>query len=343
MIFWQKVNRLLNLDTFEEVKFFQNEELCLKAVLVIHNSGKAGISIGGCRVRKYSDENVALLEAKKLARNMTLKYNAVGMDFGGLKLVIYEIDNSRRKESFEQIGEWIESYKGKCYLATDSGSSLEDMIDVRERTSFVLDLPPYLGGIGSFTPMVVSGVINGLKAGIELKYNKQNFHGLTAYVLGLGITGIEIAHLLLQAECDVYGFDINNEKNRKAENLGVKIRENFLEREYNLFVPCGLDYVLNQSNSMKLQTDIIGGSANNPLQQSEEEALYQRGIIVIPDFIISAGAILLDDVLIAGEKTTLDEGMKRTKKIYELTKRVITQSKMSGVSPYEVALSIIRD
>lgn len=328
---------MLRPDTFEEIKFFQNDDLGLKVALAVHSVGKAGISIGGCRVRNYSSKDIALLDAKKLAKNMTLKYSAMNMDFGGLKLVVYEINNMKRRESFEQIGKWIESYHGRCYLATDSGSSVEDMIYAREQTSFVLDLPPNLGGIGSFTPMVATGVMKGLEAAVEFKYNRK-FSGLTAYVLGLGITGIEIARLLLEAECGVYGFDVNNERNKEAENLGVKIREDFLEREYNLFVPCGLDYAITQANSMKLQTDIIGGSANNPLQESEKEILYQRGIIVIPDFIISAGAILLDDAIIKGEVVTLAEGLERTQKIYFLTRDVLVNSKVRNKSPYEIAL-----
>lgn len=322
-----------------QVQDFEDHELSLKAFFVTDSTDQA-ISIGGCRVMNYSTTEEALNDAVRLSKNMTLKYRVVNLPYGGFKVVIHSLDTSKRKQCFEKIGEWVESYGGRCYIATDVGSSLDDMCAVHKNTKYVLDLPEDEGGFGSFIPLLSEGVINGLRASFRYKYKTESFEGLSAYVLGLGNSGMALARRLKGLGCVVSGFDVDSQRNAKAQKEGVQIMKDFTKERYDLFVPCSVGNVLNEMNSSQVNFDIVGGSANHPVSDIADKMLHSRGIIVIPDFVISSGAIVLDNLLISGKKATLDEGLRRTNRIYEFTSKVL-QNQKKEKTMRETALELL--
>lgn len=322
-----------------KIQDFECPELSLKAFFVTDVRDKE-ISVGGCRVMDYSTPNEALNDAVKLAKNMTLKYKVVNLPYGGFKAVVYSLDNSRRTQCFEKIGEWVESYKGRCYIATDVGSSLEDMCAIHKNTKYVLELPKKYGGFGSFIPLLSDGVINGLQASIKYRYGSEVFEGLSVYVLGLGNSGMALAKKLKELGCSVSGFDMNPQKNLEAQKEGINIVNDFIKGRYNIFVPCSVGNVLNKANSNKVNFDIVGGSANNPVSKIADKILYSRGITVIPDFVISSGAIVLDDLLINSKKARLEGGLKRTKSIYKFI-CTLFQNHENGKTMREIALELL--
>jgi|GEM_PF-3764999 len=322
-----------------QVQEFEDSKLSLKAFFAT-TSANQSISIGGCRVMNYPTSEEALNDAVNLARNMTLKYRVVNLPYGGFKAVVHSLDNSRRSQCFERIGDWVESYGGKCYIATDVGSSLDDMCAVHKNTDYVLDLAVEHGGFGSFIPLLTEGVVNGLRASLKHKYGTENFEGLSAYVLGFGNSGMAIARSLKGLGCVVSGFDIDTQRNLEAQNEGIYIVEDFTKGRYDLFVPCSVGNVLNETNSNQVNFDIVGGSANHPVSDVADKMLHSKGIIVIPDFVISSGAIVLDDLLVTGEKATLEEGLRRTNRIYEFVNRIF-QNQSDGKTMRETALELL--
>lgn len=322
-----------------QVQEFEDSKLSLKAFFATSSTNQA-ISIGGCRVMNYQNSEEALNDAVNLARNMALKYKIVNLPYGGFKAVVHSLDNSKRRQCFERIGDWVESYNGRCYIATDVGSSLDDMCAVHKNTDYVLDLPEEHGGFGSFIPLLTEGVINGLRASLKHKYGTESFEGLSAYVLGFGNSGMAIAKSLKELGCVVSGFDIDTQRNLEAQKEGIHVVEDFTEGRYELFVPCSVGNVLSEANSNQVNFDIVGGSANQPVSDVADKILYSKGIIVIPDFVISSGAIVLDDLLVTGEKTTLEEGLRRTNKIYVFVNRIF-QNQINGKNMRETALELL--
>lgn len=322
-----------------QVQEFEDSKLSLKVFFATTPSNQS-ISIGGCRVMNYQNSEEALNDAVNLARNMALKYKIVNLPYGGFKAVVHSLDSSRRSQCFERIGDWVKSYGGKCYIATDVGSSLNDMCAVHKNTDYVLDLPKEHGGFGSFIPLLTEGVVNGLRASLKQRYGTENFEGLSAYVLGFGNSGMAISRSLKKFGCVVSGFDIDTQRNLEAQKEGVYIVEDFTKGRYDLFVPCSVGNVLNETNSEQVNFDIIGGSANHPVSETADKLLHSKGIIVIPDFVISSGAIVLDDLLVTGEKATLEEGLRRTNRIYEFVDRIF-QNQSDGKTMRETALGLL--
>lgn len=309
---------------FEEVKDFFDEKLNLGMVLVRHSYEKDGVSIGGCRYKPYSNKNEAIEDAKRLAFKMTLKYQVVGLPFGGLKAVIYSMDESLRDQSFMRIGDWIDSYSGSCVIATDLGTTLYDMINVLKRTKHVIDIPKELGGFGSFAPIITQGVINSLEAALQSEDYHDGFENLRPFVLGLGNSGLPVAKKLVDLGSDVSGYDLDKNKNSEAENCGVIINQNYDSYASDMFIPCSAGNTVNEKYASTINTKIVGGTENNPLASEKvEEILHKRGIVYIPDFIISSGTIVVDDLLIEGKIPSLEEALERTRILYDFTMEVI--------------------
>ncbi len=324
----------------ESLHEYRDPRLGLSFLIARHTSGDAGIAIGGCRRKVYASLAQARTDALRLSENMTRKYAAMRMDFGGLKGVIPKMDPARRKESFRRIGEWLNEHDGTAYLATDMGTTINDMATIREVSPYVLDLPPVLGGIVPFTEMLVRGVLWGLQAGFESLDGNGALHERSYAIQGLGSAGMGLAKRLREMGATVYGADTDATRHEAAARLGVTVidPERILCQQSDALIPAAGGDVFTAESIEAVNARLIGGPANNQLaEEGSATALRQRGVLYLPDFIIGAGAILLDDCLIAGQPCSLEEGLGRTIRIYERLREVLAR----GDEPYRSALRII--
>src|SRR5579875_3755637 len=72
---------------YEQVVFCHDEAAGLRAIIAIHDT-TLGPALGGCRMWTYASEDDAILDALRLARGMTYKAAAAGLNLGGGKTVI---------------------------------------------------------------------------------------------------------------------------------------------------------------------------------------------------------------------------------------------------------------
>ena len=133
---------------YENLFLCQDEEVDFKAVIAIHSTA-FGPATGGTRMWKYDSELDAIEDAMRLARGMTYKYAAAGVNLGGGKAVILA-DPKRpdREVVFRTLGKFINRLGGKFYAGEDVGTTLNDMEYMFMETPYMITLPEYLGGIG---------------------------------------------------------------------------------------------------------------------------------------------------------------------------------------------------
>ena len=74
-------------DAHEEVLFGVDPVSGLKAIIAVHSTA-LGPALGGTRFFPYPDEEAALDDVLRLAKAMTYKAAAAGLDFGGGEAVI---------------------------------------------------------------------------------------------------------------------------------------------------------------------------------------------------------------------------------------------------------------
>jgi NAD(P)-dependent dehydrogenase (short-subunit alcohol dehydrogenase family) len=72
---------------YENLYFCQEKETGLRAIIALHDT-TLGPATGGCRMWTYAREREAVEDALRLARGMTYKYAAAGVNLGGGKCVV---------------------------------------------------------------------------------------------------------------------------------------------------------------------------------------------------------------------------------------------------------------
>lgn len=71
---------------FEQIIYFYDKATGLKGVTVIHDT-TLGPALGGTRLWNYASEEDAVIDCLRLARGMTYKSAAAGLNLGGGKTV----------------------------------------------------------------------------------------------------------------------------------------------------------------------------------------------------------------------------------------------------------------
>ncbi len=82
-----KIFNYMETYDYEQLVFCQDEQSGLKAIIAIHDT-TLGPALGGTRMWTYKTEEEAIEDALRLARGMTYKNAAAGLDLGGGKTVI---------------------------------------------------------------------------------------------------------------------------------------------------------------------------------------------------------------------------------------------------------------
>src|SRR5699024_11772367 len=116
---------VLDMDIFEALDKHDYEQLIycydkssgLKAIIVMHDT-TLGPALGGLRIWDYKTEEEALNDALRLAKGMTYKYAAAGLNIGGGKAVIIGDPKKDKSEAlFRAFGRYVESLGGRYITA----------------------------------------------------------------------------------------------------------------------------------------------------------------------------------------------------------------------------------
>lgn len=331
------------MDTFELLEEHGCEELVfcsdvstgLRAIIAIHDT-TLGPALGGCRMYPYAGEREALVDVLRLARGMTYKAAAAGLDLGGGKSVI--IGDPRTGKSgalFRSFGSYVETLGGRYIAAEDVGTSTDDIAYASLETSHVVGKDREHGGSGDPSPFTALGVAQGIRACLEEVYGSSSAAGRTVAVQGLGHVGYHLCRLLHEDGARLIVADVNEAAaNRAVEEFGAKTAApgEIAAVECDVFAPCALGAVVDDESLPGFRCSIIAGSANNVLLEPRHgEALAERGILYAPDYIINSGGL----INVAGELEGYDEErvIERVMAIHDSVRRIIALSSRDGVPP----------
>ena len=265
----------------------------MRAIIAIHST-KLGPALGGCRFVEYPNSNTALYDAMRLARGMSYKAASVGLPLGGGKSVIIKPKGDFDREAyFHAFGEFINSLGGRYITALDSGTELSDMDIIEQHTSYIASCTRLKGDP---SPSTVQGVLLGIQAAAEFKWNKPSLKGLHIAIQGLGHVGYDLARKLHALDVKLTVADVNQDAVKRAilEFGAESVPTNKIhEVSCDIFAPCALGAVLNNATIKALQTTVVAGGANNQLAHTYHgQQLHDRGILYAPDYVINAGGLI---------------------------------------------------
>ncbi len=265
----------------------------MRAIIAIHST-KLGPALGGCRFVEYPNSNTALYDAMRLARGMSYKAASVGLPLGGGKSVILKPKGTYDREAyFHAFGDFVNSLGGRYITALDSGTELDDMNIIEQHTSFIASSSRLQGDPSPFT---AQGVLLGIQAAAEFKWNNPSLKGLHVAIQGLGHVGYDLARRLHALDVKLTVADVNQDAVARAMhefNAESVSADKIHAVSCDIFAPCALGAVLNDNTIKALQTTVIAGGANNQLAHTYHgQKLHDLGILYAPDYVINAGGLI---------------------------------------------------
>lgn len=331
-----KVFNALAQDDYEQVVYCYDKGSGLKAIIAIHDT-TLGPALGGTRMWNYQSEEEALEDVLRLAKGMTYKNAAAGLNLGGGKAVIIGDPRKDKSEAlFRAFGRYVESLNGRYITAEDVGTTEEDMDFINMETDFVTGTSN--GGIGDPSPVTALGIFHGMKAAVHEAYGTDSLEGKTVAVQGVGQVAYQLCKYLHDEGARLIVTDINEAAvNRAVEHFGAKAvaPDEIYDVECDVYSPCALGGTINDDTIERIKAKVIAGSANNQLKENRHgELIHEKGIIYAPDYVINSGGV----INVADELTGYNRNrvLKKVESIYTILSSVFKISRQNNI-PTSVA------
>jgi glutamate dehydrogenase (NAD(P)+) len=290
----------------------------------IQHNGARGPFKGGIRFSPLVDAD----EVRALAEMMTYKTALVDVPFGGGKGGINVDPRELTKRELEQL---TRRYISRIHLilgpnrdvpAPDLGTNAQVMAWIVDQygrqhghsPAIVTGKPLELGGSPGREAATGRGVmICTLAAAADVGMEVEN---LRVAVQGFGNVGMHAALLLEEQGATVVavsdvsggifcgdGLDVQAIRDYKdAQEHGtiegysgpgaVHIAHaDFMGVDCNVLIPAAVESAINEGNVDTVQARLIVEGANLPITPAADEALNERGVLIVPDILANAGGV----------------------------------------------------
>lgn len=331
----------------------------LRAIVVIDNVA-AGPAIGGTRMAP----DVSLSECVRLARAMTLKNAAASLSHGGAKAVIFADPRMPRADKERLMRAYGYALKDLTdYIpGPDMGTDEIAMAWVRDVAGRAVGLPRELGGI----PLDEVGATGfGLVVAIDTaqQFGRFSIAGARVAIQGFGAVGTHAARLLAERGavlvaagdsqgtlCHAGGLDVPALIDWKIRGNPVAAfpggvgsgRDAIIDVDCDIWIPAARPDVLHEGNVDRLRARIVAEGANIPVTEAAERRLFERGVLVLPDFIVNAGGVICGAVEYRGGSQR-DAFIAIEEKIRSNMHAVLSRADSAALVPRQAAVAIARE
>lgn len=322
--------------------------------------------------------NITLEEVFRLARTMTWKNALAGIPFGGAKagMVWDGGSEEKKKKHVQAFARALKPFLLKKYIAGPDVNSGE-----REMQWFAEAAGDWRAATGKPANycMVAFGK-PGEKCGIPHEFGSTGFgvakatriaaelagmdiKGASVSIHGFGNVGTFAFQYLIEMGANVVAIADKNGAVYDPKGLNAKrvkelvdsgkpvanyeksaaiLAEEFWKIPVDILIPASVTDVINDSNKRAIKAKIIVEAANIPMQESVEQELWDRGVMIVPDFVANAGGVISSYAEYRGYNP---------KKMFDLVERKITQATRTVMerslktkkAPREVGLAMAKE
>lgn len=336
------------MNPFDHAEFSAHEQVIfcsagdLRAIIAIHSTA-LGPAAGGVRMWPYPTFDDALTDALRLSRAMSYKNALAGLPLGGGKSVIVgDALADKTPELLASFAAYVQSLAGRYWCAEDVGMGLEDVTVLAETCDFVFGLPDQ---VGDPSPHTAKGVFEGLRGAVDHALGSFG-PGLRVAVQGVGNVGYHLCEELAEARAELVVTDIHEEPVQRAvDELGATAVgiDDIYDADVDVFAPCALGGVINDSTIERLRAAVVAGAANNQLATPEHgRALHGRGITYAPDFLVNAGGMLSVGGRVFGDNDP-EKIPGRLAALYDKTRDLLARADAEEVAPSDMALLLAKE
>lgn len=284
-----------------------------------HNDA-VGPTKGGVRFHPDVDED----EVKALSMWMTLKCGIVDLPYGGGKggivcdprqMSIHEVERLSRgyvRAISQIVGPTKDIPAPDVFTNSQIMAWMMDeysMMDAFNSPGFITGKPIVLGGSQGRDRSTALGVviaieeaakrrgkqIEGSRVVIQGFGNAGSFLAKFLYDMGAKVVGISDAHGALH---DPNGLDIDYLLDRRdsfgtVTNLfeDTITNKELFELDCDILVPAAISNQITNDNAYDIKADIVVEAANGPTTPEATKILTERGILLVPDVLASAGGV----------------------------------------------------
>jgi glutamate dehydrogenase/leucine dehydrogenase len=269
--------------------------------------------------------NVSLDEVTALAMWMTWKCAVVDIPYGGAKGGVCcnpkkmsrgELERMTRRYTsllYDFIGPYRDVPAPDVYTDAQTMAWIMDTYSQIRGYSVpecVTGKPLAVGGSEGRSEATSLGVVicareAAKQVGLKLK-------GATAAVQGFGNVGWNAAKIAYDWGCKILAvsdstggicstkglnpYKVYEHKSKTGSVLNFKGSENvtnkeILETKCDVLIPAALENQITRTNASKVQAKIVAEGANGPTTPKADKALYEKGIIVVPDILANSGGV----------------------------------------------------
>jgi leucine dehydrogenase len=323
----------------EQVTYCRDPGTGLRAIIAIHST-VLGPALGGTRFWPFRTEHEALVDVCRLARGMTYKHSAAGLDQGGGKAVIIGDPASLRSDDLiRAYGRFIDGLAGRYVTAEDVGTTQADMDLIRSETVHVTGVSEALGGSGDPSPATAWGVFWAMTAVAERLWGTDSLAGRHVCIAGVGKVGAALAAHLHEAGARLTVSDVAP---TALERVGARTGAANVDPSHahavacDIYAPCALGGALSRATIPELRCAAVVGSANNQLATRQDaQRIHGTGVLYAPDYVVNAGGV----INIAEEKRGYDRSRayERIRGIRTTVHRVLDLAENEGITTSEAA------
>lgn len=265
----------------------------LSAIIAIHNETR-GPAMGGCRILDYPSLDRAFADVLRLSRGMSYKNAIANIPYGGGKAVIIADPNrDKTTDLLHAMGDFVQSLGGRYITSFDSGTTLDDVRTIGERTAFAAGTLPEAGNASAST---ANGVYHCMRAAAEIVHGGTSLSGMTIAIQGVGNVGRRLAERLAADGASLIIADADERAaTAVADRTGGQVVGigDILTVEADILSPCALGAVLSPQSIPRIKARIVVGGANNQLATRDDDIhLTSAGILYCPDYLANAGGII---------------------------------------------------
>ncbi|MCP3732136.1 amino acid dehydrogenase [Sphingomonas sp. MG17] len=307
--------------------------------VIVVDSTVRGPAAGGFRLLPYESEAAAVQAAVRSARGVTYKHALPNLPFGGGQAVLRVPDRAfDRTPALRVLADALANLKGGYIITPHFGDDIVDIAALRRRTSYIADNRFTLQRSGDdASRWTALGVFRSMEAAAKQALN-ASLSALRVGVLSVSGVGAELCRLPHHAGVRLAIADQNSVHVRRlAEGTNATIfsPEGLVGAQLDIFAPCG-GGILNAPNISLLQAHLVCGAAENqPASDEDGLALFRRGIVVAPDYLVNIGGILGAAASHLGE--TCRQLQDRIEQIPARLLQVLAAADRSGEPPHRVA------
>jgi len=309
-------------------------------VLVAVHDTRLGPAHGGIRRWAYESVAAAQRDVVDLARAMTWKCALAEVPAGGGKAVIVDRPDLDRAAAYRAVGRVVASLAGSFYTGPDVNTSAADLRVVAEETSYVAT--DASDGPGDLAAATAEGVLSATAA-LAARLGRP-LDQLRCVVQGLGAVGLGLCERLAARGASLFVADVVPARVeaavRRFDAVALSV-DAATATAADVYAPCALGGALTVDVVRSLPARGVCGAANNVFADAAAAAAaHARGLLVVPDFVANAGALIQGALWnLRGERV----GVERIRRIGATVDEVLARSAEDDMSPTALALQLARE